>query len=390
MVDFTRPNPQNLPDPSMPKSVPFRLDRAAAANLSDQLADGLRAAILSGYYRKGDVLPTIVELAKALGTSVQVPRAAIAALAAENMVNPRRGVGCVVVGRKQPVWRGRVLGVVPAEREGAYHTTALFGEMRRTLAAAGYLFEVVTLDHRPAGAIDCGPLDLALRRNLDFAFPLFCPPTVLRRIERASVPYATKATDSGEELPSPAIGDMAPFVAQCRAAGVERMLVAGFGARRPFDAFCARFSEAGFRVEPHLVRCGHSPGYLERLERLGMELSLERFSRPRETWPQLVFWADDFLAMGGLVGLLRLGIAAPRDVFVATIANRGLVPVYPADLTRFEFDPAATGRAAAAEILRRLSGGAPRPVPEAVHYVAGETLLSSPFPPPFSASAAHG
>ena len=363
----------------MPKTVPFRLDRAVSANLADQLADGLRSAIVSGYYRKGDVLPTIVELARALGTSVQVPRTAIATLAAENLVNPRRGVGCVVVGRRQLVWKGRILGIVPAEREGAYHTTALFGEMRRTLAAAGYLFEVATLDHRPAGSIDCGPLDLALQRNLDFAFPLFCPPTVLRRIERASIPYAAKETDSGVELPSPAIGDMAPFVAQCRAAGVERVLVAGFGPKRPFDAFCARFSEAGLRVEPRLVRCSHSPGYLERLERLGMELSLERFSKPRETWPQLVFWADDFLAMGGLVGLLRLGIAAPRDVFVATIANRGLVPVYPADLTRFEFDPAATGRAAAAEILRRLAGEPPRPVPEVVHYVAGETLLSSPI-----------
>ena len=361
----------------MPKPVPFRLDRAISANLADQLADGLRSAIVSGYYRKGDVLPTIVELARTLGTSVQVPRTAIATLASERLVNPRRGIGCVVMGRKQPMWKGRVLGVVPAEREGAYHTTTLFGEMRRALAAAGYLFEVVALDHRAAGSIDCAPLDLALQRNLDFAFPVFCPPTVMRRIDRAGVPYATKETDSSSGLPSPAVGDMAPFVARCRASGVERVLIAGFGPKRPFDAFCARFSDAGLRVEPHLVRCRPSPGYLERLERLGMELSLKRFSKPRETWPQLVFWADDFLAMGGLVGLLQLGITAPRDVFAATIANRGLVPVYPAELTRFEFDPAATGRAAAGEILRRLAGEPPRPVPEIVRYVAGGTLLSS-------------
>ena len=358
----------------MPKPVPFKLDRTVAANLSDQLSDKLRAAISSGYYRKGDILPTIVALARALGTSVQVPRAAIAALAAENLVSPRRGIGCVVVGRKQSVWKGRVLGVVPAEREGAYHTTTLFGEMRRALAAAGYLFDVVALDHRPAGSIDCGPLDLALQRNLDFAFPLFCPDTVKRRLDRAGVPFATKETDSGPGLPAPAVGDIAPFVAQCRAAGVERVLVAGFGAKGPFDAFCARFAGAGFRVEPRLMRCGHSPGYLERLERLGMEFSQERFSRPRETWPQLVLWADDFLAIGGLVGLLHLGVSVPRDIFAATIANKGLVPVYPADLARFEFDPAETGRAAAAEILRRLSGKQPRPIPESVRYIPGETL----------------
>lgn len=103
----------------MPRPIPFSLDHTASANLSAQLADGLRDAIVSGYYRKGETLPTIVELARALGTSVQVPRKAIAALSSENLVSPRRGVGCVVVGRRQSVWKGRVLGIVPAEREGA-------------------------------------------------------------------------------------------------------------------------------------------------------------------------------------------------------------------------------------------------------------------------------
>ena len=235
----------------MPKPVPFRLDRTVAANLSDQLADGLRSAIASGYYRKGDVLPTIVELARALGTSVQVPRAAIAALAAENAVSPRRGVGCVVVGRRQSVWKGRVLGIVPAEREGAYHTTTFLGEMRRVLAAAGYLFDVVTLDHRSAGSIDCGPLDQALQRNFDFAFPLFCPQTVLRRIERSGVPFTTKEADRGVETPLPQIGDISPFLAQCRDLGVGRMLqriLRPFHRRRAFRRTASRALQAQRRL----------------------------------------------------------------------------------------------------------------------------------------------
>lgn len=358
----------------MNKKIPIRLDRTASANLSEQLADGLRAAISSGYYRKGDVLPTIVELAHALGTSVQVPRAAIAALAAENAVCPRRGVGCVVVGRKQSVWKGRILGIVPAEREGAYHTTTFFGEMRRVLAAAGYLFEVVALDRRPSGVIDCGLLDLALQRRLDFAFPLFCPATVLRRLERAGVPFATKEADSGIETPEPQIGDISPFLMQCKAAKVHRILVIGFGDKTAFGTLCKRFSGAGFDVESLFVRCKHSPGYLERLQRRGMELTQERFSKPKETWPQLVFWADDFLAVGGLIGLATGGVLIPEDIYAATVANKGFVPVYPRALTRFEFDPAETGRAAANEILSRLSGSSPRPIPEIVRYIEGETL----------------
>jgi DNA-binding transcriptional regulator YhcF (GntR family) len=358
----------------MPKPVPFRLDHAASANLSDQLADGLRDAIVSGYYRKGDILPTIIQLAKMLGTSVQVPRTAIATLASENLISTRRGVGCIVVGRRQPVWKGRILGIVPAERESAYHATTFFGEMRRALTAAGYLFDVVTLDRRPGGLPDWGPLDTALRRNLDLAFPLHCPTIVKRRLERAGIPFATKQTQADSGLSGPQIGDISQFLKQCRAAKVRRVLVVGLGPEEVFNGFCARFSDAGLSVEQALVRCNLGPGYLERLGHHGMALLLERFAKPRETWPQLVFWADDFLAFGGLTGLMERGVSIPRDVFAVTIANKGFLPAYPRTLARFEFDPAATARAAAAEILRRLAGEPPRPIPEVVRYVSGDTL----------------
>ena len=358
----------------MPKPVPFRLDHTASANLSDQLADGLRDAIVSGYYRKGDILPTIVQLAKMLGTSVQVPRTAIATLASENLISTRRGVGCIVVGRKQSVWKGRILGVVPVEREGTYHTTTLFGAMRRAFAASGYLFEIVALDRRPGGSLDCGPLDLALQRNLDFAFPLFCPDVVLRRMERAGIPFVTKGLNLGVETPKPQIGDISPFLRQCRAAKVSRVLVIGFGEKHAFKGFCARFTDAGLSVEPSLLRNNLGPNFLERLERHGMELILERFARPRETWPQLIFWADDFLAFGGLLGLMERGVSIPRDVFAVTVANKGFVPVYPRSLARFEFDPAATGRATAAQIIGRLAGSPATPICEVVRYVPGESL----------------
>ena len=358
----------------MPKPIPFHLDHAAAARLSDQLADGLRDAIVSGYYRKGETLPTIVQLAKKLGTSVQVPRTAIAALASENLITTRRGVGCIVVGRRQSVWKGRVLGIVPAEREGAYHATTFFGEMRRALAAAGYLFEVVALDRRPGGSVDWGPLDTALRRNLDMAFPLHCPATVMRRLERAGIPFATKQTLADSGFSGPQIGDISEFLKQCRAAKVRRILVAGLDSKQFFDGFCARFSDAGLSVEQAHVRCNYGPGYLERLGHHGMAISLERFSKPRETWPQLIFWADDFLAFGGLLGLMERGVSIPRDVFAVTVANKGFVPAYPRSLARFEFDPAATARAAAEEILRRLAGEPPHAIPEIVAYVPGESF----------------
>lgn len=356
------------------RPLPFGIYRKIATPLSEQMAEGLRAAIASGFYRDGEVLPTIHEFARLLGTSVRVPREAIAALSAEGLLKPRRRIGCIVVGRGEAVWKGRILAVMPADREGGYHAVTLLGEMRRVFTAEGYLFDVVTLPRHSNGVLDCALLDMALRRNNDFVFSLFCPPSILRRLEGSGVPFATKESDSEADTAAPPLGDLAPFIRQCRALGVRRVLVAGIADKPFLDPLCETFRNEGMAAERCLVRCDRGFGSLEHLERKGMEIMLERFSGPRAEWPQLVFWTDDFLTVGGLAGLADLGVSIPRDVFAVTVANKGFVPVYPRSLSRFEFDPAATGRAAAAAILDHLDGGDMSPVKDIVRYIPGESF----------------
>lgn len=353
--------------------LPFSLDRKMAAPLSVQMAEGLRAAIMSGFYRDGEVLPTIHEFARLLGTSVRVPREAITALASEGLLKPRRRIGCIVVGRGSTVWRGRILAVMPADREGGYHAVTLLGEMRRVFTAEGYLFDVVALPRHANGVLNGALLDLALQRNNDFVFSLFCPPHILRRLERAGVPFAMKESDS-EDASAPPLGDLSPLMDQCRVSGIRRVFVAGIADRQILGPLHDAFRKAGLDVEQCVVRCDRGVGSLERLERKGMEMMLERFSRPRADWPQLVFWTDDFLAVGGLAGLSDLGVSIPRDVYAVTVANKGFVPVYPRSLSRFEFDPAATGRAAAAAILGRINGGRMAPVRDVVRYIPGDSF----------------
>ena len=358
----------------MTPRIPFSLDRKIAAPLSVQMAEGLRAAIASGFYRDGEVLPTIHEFARLLGTSVRVPREAITALAAEGLLKPRRRIGCIVVGHGSTVWKGRILAVMPADREGGYHAVTLLSEMRRVFTVEGYLFDVVTLPRHANGVLNCALLDLALRRNNDFVFSLFCPAHVVRRLELSGVPFTMKGNDAGADAAPPPLGDLAPFLGQCRASGVRRVLVAGIADRQILGPLHDAFRKAGLEVEQSLVRCDRGLGSLERLERRGMDMMMQRFSRPRAEWPQLVFWTDDFLAIGGLAGLSDMGVSIPRDVFAVTVANKGFVPVYPRSLARFEFDPAATGRAAAAAILSRIGGGRLPPVRDVVRYIPGDSF----------------
>ena len=360
--------------PLQRRPLPFAINRSLATSLSDQVADGLRRAIVSGYYRRGDVLPTLDELARELGTSLRVPRDAVARLAAENLVSPRPRVGSVILAAGETHWKGQILAVVPGDREGTFHSAVLLGEMRRQLAAAGYLFVTTTLDRKKGGGWNFAYLDLLLRQTLDFVFALYCPQEVIRRIERAGAPIAGHEGAMGIGTGAASLSEMGHFTDHCVSMGVKHVLAVGFNQDTAFEDEIARLSEAGLEVEPCLIRSRPGPDYLEHLQQTGLELMLRRFQRPRETWPDLVFWTDDYLAVGGLSALQGLGVRIPGDIFAVTLANKGLVPAFPRTLTRFEFDPVATGKAAAANIIDRLEGRAAGPIRDIVSYVVGETF----------------
>jgi DNA-binding LacI/PurR family transcriptional regulator len=356
------------------RPLPFSINRSIAVSLSDQVADGLRRAIVSGYYQRGDVLPTLEELAKELGTSLRVPRDAVARLAAENLVSPRPRVGSVILASGETHWSGQVMAVVPMDHEGTFHSAVFLGEMRRQLAAAGYLFATVTLDRKKGGGWDFAYLDLMLRQKQDMVFALYCPPQVIHRIERAGVPIAANKGDMANGPGQASLGELVHFIDHCASMGVRRVLAVGFDRDTAFDGEISRLREAGLEVEPCLARVRTGFGFLEHLQQAGLELMLRRFQRPRETWPDLVFWTDDYLAVGGLSALQGLGVRIPGDVFAVTLANKGFLPAFPRTLTRLEFDPVATGRAAAANIVDRLAGRAPAPILDVVAYVVGETF----------------
>ena len=77
----------------------FAAMRSDGRTLVVQIADVLRQAILTGFYASGELLPPMRELCRAAGVSMIVMNEVVAKLAAEGLVNPRRGVGCVVLGK---------------------------------------------------------------------------------------------------------------------------------------------------------------------------------------------------------------------------------------------------------------------------------------------------
>lgn len=79
----------------------LRLDSGLPKTLTGQIEDGIRGLIAGGAYAPGDSLPARDVIAKSLGVSECVVRAALRRLAADGIVVSRPRIGCVV--QKRPV-----------------------------------------------------------------------------------------------------------------------------------------------------------------------------------------------------------------------------------------------------------------------------------------------
>lgn len=355
------------------KPVPFRIDRNQKANLPEQVAEGFRQAIRSRYYRAGDVLPARGEIAAALGVSERIPREAISLLARESYVCPRRGVGCVVLGAKETLWRGRVLIVQREGCEGSYCNAMLVSELRRRLMRANYLCSCVTVDLKRGGVnYDLSPVEEALRQPTDLVLAVF--PT--ERIAAFLDGRCDYLCFGGEGSKNRTIQNVVAGVArerlfkQCRKCGVKRILFSGYG---HYESELAAFRAAGFRVESLPVWPPNRIGYLEDIERKAMETFRTRFAKGKPR-PDLVYFADDYIARGGLTALLSRGIRVPEDVRVVTFANKGFVPVFPVSLARIENDPVKVGACAAEAVIARLEDRAASDEIAPSRFIPGDSL----------------
>ena len=363
------------------KDIPFSIVRGAKMGLADQLTDGLRQAIRTGYYREGDVLPTREALIRAFGVSERVPRMAFARLAAEGLVTPRPGIGCQVLGSREKVWNGHVLLAV--SEDGSSYYAAFSSAMRRRLMERGWLLTRISFGTSGRSHLDASELDVALSRAYSLAVLMVTTPECGRfesRFERSGVPYI--AFNFDDRPRSRRVGSIvesvdeaiAGFAAHCQAAGVRSVLQVGCGRSGTVD-IVEPLRRAGLRVEEIVCPANASRMSFEVFQRMGVNALYEWLEAHSGKLPDLVFFSDDLLAGAAFPALLEAGLRIPEDVRVVTFANRGFGPVWRKPFTRIEADARADGEAVADAALAALAGGTSDPA-AILHrrYVTGETF----------------
>ena len=366
----------------MPKKVPFAVNRNDSRTLVKQVSDGLRTAIVSGYYKPGDALPSSYELVEALGVSRIVTKAALRQIAEDGFAMSRPRIGSVVRDRTEKRWLGHVVFVCP-EGDENYAQTVLAGALRNRLTEAGYLFTQVCLPQTKPGHYDFAHLDVALAQSVDFIVTMFARPYILARLARQKIPYA----DFGEyrKMPQSAVGvtwlnfNLAAddFAAACKANGIKNVV------EFCFCAMCdvaPTLRKVGIGIKKIQVPPNGLDTSLIGVKRMGMEMFGRLIAKKQISRDTVYFFADDYLASGALTALSYAGLRSPEDVRIVTFSNKRLGPVYPRELARMEFDAHKAGDVLADAALEYLKTGAyPSGTVVGPVWVDGETMKAFPL-----------
>ena len=157
---------------------------------------------------------------------------------------------------------------------------------------------------------------------------------------------------------------MEEFVADCVRAGIRSVTWLAFSGKSGFDP-CSELERNGIAVEK-LTAWKKSLGYSTEIGRHSMGYSTEigrHMALARDCMAacmkrgglcDLLFIADDYLAMGALPVLLENGMRIPKDLKLVMQYNKGFGPVFTKSLARIEVNPEGIGRECARGIVEWL------------------------------------
>ena len=365
-----------------PEDLPFRIDKASRATLTDQLVEGFRRAVADGVLKEGDRLPTREEIARHFHVSLRVPRMAYGRLKAEGVVITRTRLGSVVArptGLRK--WKGVVLYVRHEVDVNSYMGSIIESEVRRMIEASGYLMLVVGIRQKAINSFDFSAVERCCGFNVVLAIVSCTHSAVRRWFSRHQVPYVmfggVHGVDGCVET-IPAKDDRAAkesFVAQCAARGIRRvvqvcLLYPGVLNLKPV------LEESGIACDIWKIRPLPGLPHLDSVVQASTRAFLQRFKKDGLSWlPDLLLFTDDYVASGALAAFAARGIHAPEDVRFATLVNEGYRIPYAGRLSAFVHDPKKLALRLVRPALAYLNGRkAPTHVPQYMTYEIGETF----------------
>lgn len=318
------------------------LDFSSKESLTEQLYAKLRRAITGGLLKNGEKIPSIRKLAELCSTSVRVPIAAIARLEQEGLVLQRPRIGCTVVKRGRPDMYGRIL-IIDAGVAGSFNFDVKRKSLVNALETAGLHVDIITAPQFiPGKPYDTSKIEQALKYSPDL---VICESGgVLKTLELLGVPYYASSVLWTPDLRGCIGYSMytARFVFLEFAADAKRQKIKSALQVRLdgiFHSAKSEFAENSIPMEDMVILPDNNSRPFGDMRRNAYAAVKSRLSAGVKKRPELVYFADDYLAAGGLLAIAELGLKIPRDIKVVALTNCGNEPASCRELTRIEHDP---------------------------------------------------
>lgn len=361
--------------------APFRID--FSGNLTTQMADGIVAAIERGIWKPGDVLPTAKEWQTALGIGAYVPRAAMKLLADRGVVIVKKHVGGIVTGRGVHRWKGRIAFITTTTRV-SFHENAHAFALQSIFENAGWEFVHIPLPEcqEDDADLNVSPLKRHIAHGIDFAICFTGSRQIATSLNKAGVRHIFTG-GTGREFPgAEAVINLEENSQRAAerltrhwiASKVRTALIVDFERVMPRTITSTIFS-SGIKFRQIVVKRPNSRDYLQNIQQAGLDAVARFFDseKNRTNPPDAIFFYDDYLAAGGLIALAATGLRVPEDIRIATLANKGLGPVWFKPLTRLEYDPVENARLIGNYVLKLLAGKKAAPPTLQLKFIEGKT-----------------
>ena len=342
----------------------LNIDPFSGDTLTHQIYEGLREQIERGEYSQGELLPSRMTLAKRLGVSEFVVRAAMKRLVADKLVSARPGRGHIVeTNFMTSAMRALVLDVNIEPWYSFGPSVSLF-ECGKALRRAGCQVHTLPLGGGGNDTPYLMPLKDELSAHPDLVILRSSASrrhTAMHLVAESGCHFVTVGMESGISRFARHVGHVfydyssavAAFVEECRTAGVRRVTQLDFGRNSYLDASAALHA-VGIAVER--VSCpNEAPCDLDEL--VGGAYTAMRRRLSAKPLPDLFLFTDDYLALGAREAMRDCGVTTPHDVRVVSFSNRksGLMPFD--GTAHIEFNPYADGREIARCALEWLRTG---------------------------------
>lgn len=336
--------------------LPFSVNRDNKTSLTEQIETGFRRAIQTNHYKQRDSLPTLQETADALDVSMAVVRTAIRRLSREGLVTARPSRGIQVCPSGQHRWQAHVLylhwGSAISFYEAVLSETVMNQLLAKQILVTPVFLNNAELEKgypRLNSIIHAGSIDLAVLSGPAAGIDVCLVENEIPFVNMAgTMPALRLARRIIVQDIRLALEQAAKHVVAC---GIRSMMIVALGAVK--DDERSAFESTGIPVRILVAKPSDTLGQPAAVELGGLE-GMARWLDSGEPLPDLIYFADDYLARGGLTALLERGIRIPADVQVISWTNRNFGPVFSRPLTRVEMDPVRDGEALVDLVMQAL------------------------------------